>query len=73
MLFFYIWQNVDIFSSKNKNNNNVFIESYIDIGVNSPYFGHLWIKTHITMTVTTVNINWLSLKHVISFGQSKYV
>ena len=41
--------------------------------VNSPYFGHLWTKTHITMTITTKNINWLLLKHVISFGQSKYV
>ena len=41
--------------------------------VNGPYFGHLWTKTHITMTVTTVNIKCLSLKHQISFGQSKYV
>ena len=33
--------------------------------VNSPYFGHFWTKSHITMTITTANIKWLSLKHVV--------
>ena len=43
--------------------------------VNSPNFGQLRTKTYITMTIglTIVNINWLSLNHVVSFGQSKHV